>query len=390
MKKFRLNILVGLIALLGMISTANASHFRGAAMVPEIDANGLLTITGTSFWRKGQASFGLGAVSVTSLGSFSGISSIDTSDSRYDVNTQVYTRQLTTMGTYYITTTSCCRVAVGGLGNWSENSWRMNSTIVWDGSNATKPIDFNFASVQSQVSRLGAYSDNLGAVSPDGLALTYNQALNLYINTQIPGFTVNTATGALDILAADTPSITDNLTLGGVNGQNKGADAAFSGNIIASNGSSVEFDWMFDGVDTAVNQAPNILDGSATGSPGDIFNFTFTATDPDGDPLSWDTNLFSFLGAAPAITPTWNSSTQLFSWDSTGSILGNYIAQVRVADPRGLTDIGSFNIALLAGQPPVAGVIPEPTTIALLGIGLVGLAGAEARRRRKQKATDKS
>jgi hypothetical protein len=185
---------------------------------------------------------------------------------------------------------------------------------------------------------------------------------------------VNPATGALTI-APGSPGVADYTDHS--QAQNIGADRAFSGNIVASNGSFVEFDWMFDGVDQgAQNQAPTVLDDFDSGVPGDFFSHTFVATDPDLplDTLTWNATLFGILGPTPAIAPVWNSALGQVTWDSTGSPLGTYIFQARISDLGGLTDVGGFSVTL----------VPEPATLSLAAMAFVGLVLAARRRRGKR------
>ena len=347
---------------------AEASHFRGAAMIPTVSASGLLTVTSTSFWRKTATTTITEGGPMTVSGAPNAVQQsivIDQSDARFGKITQVHTTQLSGAGTFAIQTSSCCRVS--GIANASESTWTMNSTIVWDGSTANTPINFNFSAVQPEVLRGTAYVGNLGAVAGNGGTLTYDQALNQNINSQPVGFTVDASTGALAISAADTAAnYSDNPTA------NIGADVAFSGNIFNSDGSKVEFDWLFDGVDTSSNLAPTVNDVAITATLGDIVNFTFTGTDPEGQLLTWSNALVSFFGpAVPVLAPTWNAATQLFTWDTTGSSLGTYNALAQAADPLNLTDIGTLSIELVAGG---GNPIPEPTTMLLFGSGMLGLA----------------
>ena len=373
--KFKLVATAAGIALGLVATTAQASHFRGGALISSVSASGLLTVQSTTFWAP---------TSPAQLGiSVSGSSSVsqsfapnDVSDSRFTKVVGNYTYQLTGTGIHNLAMSSCCRV-VGPI-NSGSTAWTLNSAIFWNGTTTNTPILFNFSNVQPEVLRGAAYSGNLGAVAGAGLTLTYDQVLNPPISAQPAGFVVNPTTGALTIGAASTTvaNYPDN-TAGNI-----GADVAFSGNIKASDGSFVEFEWLFDGVNTGVNLAPTVNDQIINALIGSTVSTIVTASD-DGLPnppaaLSWiDVGLLGGLGTC-SNAPTFNVLTQAFAWNTANCTPGQFIYQVQTSDSQ-KTDFGTLSINLTANG---HSQVPEPGMLSLFGLAALGLAGFS--RRRKQ------
>lgn len=365
---------------------AEASHFRGGAIIPTVSASGELSITGTSFWRPAAVT-GMTSFTVTGPGGFNQTSpfqspptAVDTSDTRFTKATNTATFTLPGAGLYSISADSCCRVA--GIQNVGASSWEMNSKIWWDGSTANNPILFNFSAIQPEVVRGQAYSDNLGAVAGNGGTLSYNQALNSPIASQPPGFVIDPTTGALTISAANTATYLDNSAT------NVGADYAFSGNIFNTDGSSVEFDWLFDAVDTGpvVNLAPVVGDQNLNALIGSLLNINVLGTDTADSISDVVTLLFSSFtgpGGYPN-NPTFNpgtpgaSTTGILTWNTAGAAPGTYQAFIQGNDGNA-TDTGVVTINLSS-----ANAVPLPSGAAL-GLALLGSLGIVGRIRRQRR-----
>lgn len=348
-KQLALVITLGVALVSGL---AHASHFRGGAANASVDESGLLTISQTSFWRKGTAS--LGYAFSSNAGNVITSGAIDTSDSRFDVSRSNGSIQLSGAGLYTYSYNTCCRVS-GGV-NFTSGNFDIEGAVYWDGVSANAPILFDFASISNEVVVGSEYEQNFNAV---GVGLTYDQELNVGINSQTPGFTVDPLTGQMHISATDTAALTENNSLG--------ADYAFSGNIKAADGSFTQFDWVFDVVTVASNLAPNIVDVVVNGLVGDTLSGVLSGFDPEANALSWFTQ--SLIGTGINLTNfTFDEVTQAFSFDTTGLTAGQYIANIGASDGA-LNGFGAitFNVNNI----PPSTSVPEPSTILLFGLASI-------------------
>jgi hypothetical protein len=116
--------------------------------------------------------------------------------------------------------------------------------------------------------------------------------------------------------------------------------------------------------------APVAVDAPGlSGTAGTMFTHQFTTSAGD-PPITWE-NLTLVPGGPTPPNAATLSDTGLFSWNAAQAGVGTYSWDVTARNAAG-TDVGRVSINV---------IIPEPATISLIGLAMIGLAGIFRRHR---------
>jgi hypothetical protein len=179
----------------------------------------------------------------------------------------------------------------------------------------------------------------------------------------------------------ETPSLTAGTAVGDPTGA--GVDWTFSGEGagIESNGGVYAFTAAPDGVQVAYMQFANSISQTVNLTPGDDYTLTYYL-EQRSSYSAWLPIVVSVGGStvdditsSPGTT-AWILYTDAFTAGSSSELLA-----FTGSDPTGADEAAGLDdatITLVGGSPTSA--VPEPGTIALLGSGLLGLAGMVRRK----------
>ncbi len=402
MKRCILRVLAAsaILVSVGLAPSAYASHFRGGNMSATIDANGVVTITSETRWRKGGSPgsvFPLGGISRNALieGAFpSGLQvldgttravlastsvfgigvplanpsivgttvSTDFSDPAFDIRRQQFSIDLPALGLgqglYIIYWTDAARIP--GLHNVTEvlfppvpdpfAAFSLELCVLFDETPRSTPSIVS--SVITTVAQGQLYSNNLNATGDSALSYSFivgSSAPRYGPTTQIPGLTLD-STGQVEIPAVDTATLND-INLAG----EPAGDYVFKVLITDADGQYIEQDVMLDVVVTP-NEICTIIvsDSNPTVFVGQILELTITADDPDGLDVLTITD-FSMIpnsslsqsGSNPAVA-TYTFTPDESQGDTTIGV--NFIATDDGSPP--LECVVNVQIEVIGNRPP--------------------------------------